>query len=336
MKRTIKKSLSILLLLALCLNFASCSKKKSAAVNEQNTADEQSADSSSYTNSSDDSLNLYSDTGTPANEGTSQSSAYSSKSTGSAQNNNTTQAGDAETPDTSSSTVSNTVNVTVPYGYSLSQIGDVLQTKGVCSKTDFLSTVNSYDFSNYDLIKNIPANDHRCYKLEGYLYPDTYTFYKNSKPQNVIGKMIRGAENNIGSKYSYSGMTTYQIITLASIIQKEVNNTTDMKIVSMIFHNRIKSKMNLNADSTVNYIENYVKPNLTGDINRYNSYYNTNKCIGLPVGPICSPGANALNAAVNPDTNYSDYYYFFTDKSGKAIFSKTNDEQDQKYHEIYG
>jgi UPF0755 protein len=147
------------------------------------------------------------------------------------------------------------------------------------------------------------------------------------KPQDAIGKMLRSAQTNIGTKYSYPGMTTDQIVILASIIEKEANNLEEMKKVSSVFHNRLEIKKRLEADSTINYIEKYVKPDLTGDINRYNSYYNTYKFSGLPAGPISSPGASALKAAVEPaDT---DYLYFVVDKSGKYYYAKTWEEHVQ-------
>jgi uncharacterized YceG family protein len=145
------------------------------------------------------------------------------------------------------------------------------------------------------------------------------------KPEDAIGVMLRGAESNIGTKYSYPGMTTAQVITLASIIQKEAANFSDMQNISSVFHNRLKANMKLQADSTIYYIERYVKPNLTGDINRYNSFYNTNKCPALPVGPICSPGTLALKAAVAPSN--TNYLYFVADSSGKYYFAKTYEEQ---------
>lgn len=219
-----------------------------------------------------------------------------------------------------------TVRVVIPEGFTLSQIGDRLEAKGICKKADLLKAANSYDFSYYSLIGNLASNVNRCYKLEGYLFPNTYDFYTNMKPQDALGKMLRGAQSSIGSKYSYSGMTTDQIVTLASIIEKESGNVNELAKISSVFHNRLKAGMKLQADPTINYIENYVKPNLTGDINRYNSYYNTYKCAALPAGPICNPGANALKAAANPaDT---DYYYFCADKSGNYYYAKTLEEHD--------
>ena len=187
--------------------------------------------------------------------------------------------------------------------------------------------VNTYDFSYYPLVKAIPFTEHRAFKLEGYLYPDTYDFYIDMKAQDAIGKMLRGAEAKIGDRYPYSGMSTDEIVTLASVIEREAANLEDMKKVSSVFHNRLKIAQKLEADSTIDYIEYFVKPNLSGDINRYNKYYNTYKCAKLPEGPICCPGANALSAAVNPDD--TDYYYFVSDKSGKIYYAKTIAEHEE-------
>lgn len=216
----------------------------------------------------------------------------------------------------------NTVSVCIPEGYSASQIGDVLQKNGVCKKADFLSTMNSYNFTYYSLVGAIPNNPNRCYTLEGYLFPDTYQFYINMKPQDAIGKMLRSAQNHVAG-YEYSGMTTYQVITLASMIEKEAGDANQLKKISSVFHNRLKLGMKLQADSTINYIEMYVKPNLTGDINRYNAYYNTYKCAALPAGPICNPGAKALDAAAHPDN--TDYLYFVADKQG-SYYAATYEE----------
>lgn len=218
------------------------------------------------------------------------------------------------------------MRVVIPEGWTLSQIGDRLEANGVCKKADLLKTANSYDFSYYSLIGGLAGNPNRCYKLEGYLFPDTYEFYTNMKPQDALGKMLRGAQSHISGKYSYPGMTTDQLVTLASIIEKESGNPNEIAKVSSVFHNRLKAGMKLQADPTINYIEKYVKPNLTGDINRYNSYYNTYKCAALPAGPICSPGATALNAAAHPaDT---DYLYFCADKNGNYYYAKTLEEHD--------
>lgn len=223
-----------------------------------------------------------------------------------------------------------TVSVVIPEGFTLSQIGDRLEAKGVCKKADLIKSAQTYDFSYYPLVKAIKPDKNRCYKLEGYLYPDTYEFYVNMKPEDAVGKFLRNAESNITDKYKYAGMTTDQVVTLASIIEREADNPDDMKKVSSVFHNRLKIKQRLEADATIVYIESFVKPNI-GGANTYNAYYNTYKCPALPAGPICNPGAAALNAAAHPaDT---DYYYFIT-ANGQYYYQKTLEEHDQKLKEL--
>ena len=223
-----------------------------------------------------------------------------------------------------------TVSVVIPEGFTLSQIGDRLEAKGVCKKADLIKAAQTYDFSYYPLVKAIKPDKNRCYKLEGYLYPDTYEFYVNMKPQDAVGKFLRNAESNITGNYSYPGMTTDQIVTLASIIEREADNSDDMKKVSSVFHNRLKAGQRLEADATIVYIESFVKPNI-GGANTYNAYYNTYKCAALPAGPISNPGSAALNAAVHPaDT---DYYYFIT-ANHQYYYQKTLAEHDQKLKEL--
>lgn len=217
------------------------------------------------------------------------------------------------------------VSVTIPEGFTLSQIGDRLEARGVCKKADFVKAAQSYDFSYYPLVRQIPANAHRCYRLEGYLYPETYEFFVGMKPQDAVGKFLRVAEQEINGKYSYSGMTADQVITLASVIEREAQTPDDMKKVSSVFHNRLKQKMILQADSTRDYCNQYLIP-VFGDSSKY--YYNTypNRSPGLPAGPICNPGASALDAAVHPaDT---DFLYFATGTNHKFYYGKTEAERD--------
>ncbi len=217
------------------------------------------------------------------------------------------------------------VSVTIPEGFTLSQIGDRLEARGVCKKADFVKASQSYDFSYYPLVRQIPANAHRCYRLEGYLYPETYEFFVGMKPQDAVGKFLRVTEQEINGKYSYSGMTADQVITLASVIEREAQTPDDMKKVSSVFHNRLKQKMILQADSTRDYCNQYLIP-VFGDSSKY--YYNTypNRSPGLPAGPICNPGASALDAAVHPaDT---DFLYFATGTNHKFYYGKTEAERD--------
>ncbi len=218
-----------------------------------------------------------------------------------------------------------TVRLTFPEGFTLAQIAARLEKNGVCTQKEFVKAAQTYDFSYYSLVKKIPASAKRAYKLEGYLYPDTYEFYTDMKPQDAVGRFLRNAESAIGSKYAYPGMTTDQVITLASIIEREADNADEMKKVSSVFHNRLKAKMILQADSTRDYCNNYLIP-VFGDSYKY--YYNTypGRAPALPAGPICNPGAAALSAAANPVK--TDFLYFATGTNHKYYYGKTQAERD--------
>lgn len=217
-----------------------------------------------------------------------------------------------------------TVTLTFPEGFTLSQVGDRLQAHGVCKKADFVKAAQTYDFNYYSLVKAIPSDPHRAYKLEGYLYPDTYQLYVNMKPQDAVGRFLRNAQKRIAG-YSYSGMTTDQVVTLASIIEREADDAENMKKVSAVFHNRLKQGMILQADSTRDYCNNYLIP-VFGD--QYKYYYNTypGRAKALPAGPICNPGAAALQAAAHPAS--VDYLYFATGTNHKYYYGKTQEERD--------
>ena len=225
--------------------------------------------------------------------------------------------------------ISATVKVTIPEGYSVAQIFELLVKKGACASTEFLyDALENYDFSEYSLIKDIKPNENRCFLLEGYLYPDTYEFYRLSKGSTVIGKMLNNTEkritNDIRTKATEMGYTTDEIITIASLIEKETGDLSNMPIVASVIYNRLNKPMKLQLDCTIHYIEYYVKPYISGDENRYNSYYNTRKCSALPAGPICSPGAKAIQAALNP--TQTDYFFFYSDPDGIYHFTATHEE----------
>jgi UPF0755 protein len=218
-----------------------------------------------------------------------------------------------------------TVTVTIPEGFTLSQIAARLEANSVCSSEEFINAAQTYDFSYYPLVAKIEDNPNRCYKLEGYLYPDTYEFYIGMKPEDAVGKFLRNAERRIGDKYSYDGFSTDELITLASIIEREADDPDNMRKVSSVFHNRLKIGMILQADSTRDYCNIYLVPQF-GD--KYNQYYNTyrEQCTGLPAGPISNPGADALYAAAHPaDT---DYLYFATGTDHKYYYGATEEERD--------
>jgi UPF0755 protein len=311
-----KKFYGIIIVIALCIFFTACShearKVKNSSVSD--------GISSSSAVSSDTNSTVSSSASEVVTSQTTQSS--SSK----------TVAG-TSSASIAISTVPSTppkvyVNVTIPPGYCIAQIAQKLQSNGVCSEADFLAQVNSYPFTESSA-SQIPYDPNTiCYRLEGYLYPDTYQFYQNMKAQDAIGVMLRGADNHIGSNYSYSGMTSYQIVTLASIIEKEAPDLANMEKVSAVFHNRLNDSKDfpyLQSEATRNYLKVYLNSIDASLVDKYKNYYNTNRVDGqdrrkgLPTGPICSPSSNALYAATHPDND--DYFYFASDGSGNYTFS---------------
>ncbi len=222
--------------------------------------------------------------------------------------------------------ISKTVRVTIPEGYSVAQIFDLLVKKGVCAETDTLyDALNNYDFSNYPLAGELTENENRCFRLEGYLFPDTYEFYRLSKPADAIGKFLSNTEAKITeedrNKAKSLGYSVDEILTIASLIEKEAGGSDDRPLIASVIYNRLNANMQLQLDASIYYVERYIKPYISGDVNRYNSFYNTYKCSALPAGPICNPGKAAIQAALNPaDT---DYLYFYSDEDGNYHYSAT-------------
>lgn len=243
------------------------------------------------------------------------------------QTNNTTAQSTTEAETQVQTTQRQIVSVTIPEGYSFMQIANKLEEKGVCSAKDFYETAQSYSVKSF----SVPSSSDRCFKFEGYLFPDTYEFYKDDDPQSVLIKML----NNYAAK---SDMPTDKQLIIASIIEKETRSDSHMKMVSSVFYNRLNEGMLLQADSTREYVNNYITGNslLSGNTSKYAALYNTYKC-QLPAGPICSPGARAIEAAKNPSS--SEYLYYFFGKDNDNHYSKTYEEHEQqmkKYGVQYG
>lgn len=219
------------------------------------------------------------------------------------------------------------IAVTIPEGYELREIADLLEKNGLIDREKFYDVVKNYDF-DYPYIKSIEKSDTR---LEGFLFPDTYMFSKTIDDEvSIIKKMLSRFDEiykkykNDEQKFSYS---TYEIITLASIIEREAANENDFYNVSSVFHNRLKRNDNLSylqSCATVQYILKERKTVLSIKDTEIDSPYNTYKYSGLPKGPIASPGEAAIKAALNP--NNTGYLYFLNDKDGNLHFSKTFSE----------
>lgn len=259
----------------------------------------------------------------------------------------------AEAPDGEAShaatttTESRTVSVTLTEGMTVWDMGKKLEQNGVCSQQAFVDAANSFDFDKdrypfYTTLLGTASLSHRVCRLEGYLFPARYEFYKNMKAEDAVGVMLRGFKSNVyneASSYAYAGMTLDQVVTLASIIEREAAKSNDMKKVSAVLHNRLRQGMPLQADATIDYIENHTELG-TGEANRakktiYGGYYNTYRASvpALPLGPISNPGERALDAAANPSGD--SYLYYISDREGTLFFYNTYEEHDAKWKELY-
>lgn len=210
-------------------------------------------------------------------------------------------------------------------------IATLLEKAGVCTKDDFLNALDNIELEGELLSWTDP--DRTYHTLEGYLFPETYDFYNYDSKECAklaVKKMIAESEkritDNMYKKAKDMGYNMNQILTMASIIQMEAGTDADaLPKIAAVFYNRLNSKdfSTLGSSPTCFYGDSFKR-----DDGRYNTY--TAK--GLPPGPLCSPSIDAINAALNPDSN--EYYYFVTDAKGKFYFHKTLQEQNQTINKL--
>ena len=221
------------------------------------------------------------------------------------------------------------VSVTIPEGYTVAQIFQLLEDKGVSTVEELTEVAANHDY-NFSFLKEIPMGD--ANRLEGFLYPDTYTFNTPHSPLYAINKMLV----NFDAKYTEemrqqvadSGYTVQQMLTIASLIEKETDGTDRPKIASVIY-NRLNNPSAgtvgyLQIDATLAYINGGKVP--TEADKQIDSPYNTYKYQGLPPAPIANPGLEAIKAAISPDkTGY--FYYALGDDGVHHFFANYEDHQ---------
>jgi UPF0755 protein len=208
-------------------------------------------------------------------------------------------------------------SVTIPEGYTMVQIADVLAQQQITDRAEFLRLVKDKAF-----IKTLGVS---AETLEGYLYPDTYRFPKPVSAKDVIRTMVEQLNQVVTPEWQARAkdihMTMHQVLTLASVIEKETGSGEERPQISSVFHNRLQKKIPLQSDPTVIY----GLPNYDGNIHKkdlsHPSPYNTYRWAGLPPGPIASPGAQAIRATLYPAV--SPYLYFVSKNDGTHQFSAT-------------
>jgi len=211
--------------------------------------------------------------------------------------------------------------ITIPEGFNLKQIEEELSQN---LKREVVLDFSVKDFSGeFDFLKNVPEN----YSLEGFLFPDTYNLDASMSDKEIAEIFLNNFKKQINpyqDEISGSKKTIFEIITMASLIEKEANKIEDKEIISGILWKRLKMGMPLQVDATISYITGKYGTGVSIEDTKIDSPYNTYKYRGLPEGPICSPGLESIEAAINPKT--SSYWYYLSTPEGKTIFSRTLEE----------
>ncbi len=234
------------------------------------------------------------------------------------------------------STSNNTLSITFVEGKRLEEYITTIASTYNWDKEELLKKINDKDYlrsliNKYWFLDESILNEDIYYALEGYLYPDTYEFYKDTEFTSIIEKMLdqMGAKlNDLKAQITEKDLSIHDLLTISSIVEKEAITDIDRSKVSQVIYKRLNLKMNLGMDVTTYYgAKKDLKETLTiADINNVNPYNTrSNVVIGLPIGPICSPSLNSLKASLNPaDT---DYTYFFADiKTGIIYFTDNYEE----------
>lgn len=298
-----KKILSVFLCIAVLLGFASCGKGKNETENI-----------------------------TDSNMNSTENSAVS-------QNN--------PSENTSNSTEGNTsgvsatqnqvekVKVTIPEGYTLLRISWLLEEKGLCKSDDFVNAAQTakewLDLTEYPFLKDAFNAKNVCFYLEGYIFPLTYEIPKGTDVKSIIKMFLNGAKARFNSDFmarvQNSGYTVHEILTIASIVEKEACTDEQRPMVASVLYNRLKVKMPFQCDVCINYCEGVIKIAYPDKFPTIKEYYNS-KNAGMLAGPICNPGMKSINAALSPAK--TDYLYFIigTVPPYEAHYSKTYEEHD--------
>lgn len=236
--------------------------------------------------------------------------------------------------------VDGSVRVTFPEGFSSTQIAQRLHEEGIIeSETEFMSLVAmsssaAHQIYEYDFLRDINAPS-----LHGFLFPDTYDFMTPQRAEDVLDKFLANFQQKAGHVFrensqasgQASNYSPFEILIMASILEREVQTEEDMKLAAGALYNRLEIDMPLQVDASLVYITGKVTGQLTAQDKLINHPYNTYVYRGLPPGPISNPGLKAINAALNPTPN--EYLYYLSAEDGTTIFGKTLEEHNRNREE---
>jgi len=235
------------------------------------------------------------------------------------------------------------INVTIIPGWNLRQIAADWIKKGIIDSEDELYNILGKPAYNYKahrevapIIFDVNTSTHNYFfkdkseylSFEGYLLPDTYRVYADAKPEDVIRKILMNLDDKITPEMRIEidkqGKSFFEILTMASVVEKEAPSAESMGMVADIFWRRYKQNWALQSCATVNYITGKSDPAVTDKDRAIDSLYNTYKYPGLPLGPISNPSLTAIKATIYPIEN--DYWYFMSGDDGEMHYAKTLEE----------
>lgn len=211
------------------------------------------------------------------------------------------------------------VQITIPEGYEIEQIAALLDAKGIITKEEFLESCKKYKVPSY-----VKVSNKLKYALEGYLFPDTYEFKKGTKGEEIITRMLKQFEVVLKDINKKEVDNIHELITAASLIEKEARIDEDRPKIASVLYNRLNKNMMLQMDASVLYAIGKHKNRVTYEDLKVKSPYNTYVVKGLPPGPICSPGKPSIEAALNPLK--TDYVFYVLEDNKKHYF--TNNYKD--------
>ena len=221
-----------------------------------------------------------------------------------------------------------TTKVTIPEGYTMEQIFHKLEDENVCSYDDLMDAAANYSY-NYSFIDQSMQGDAK--RLEGFLFPDTYEFYQGMQASSAINKFLENFHDRITAemleKADERGMTMEEVVTVASMIEKEAANDDERAMIAAVIYNRIEAGMPLQIDSTIMYVLPEHKDVLTVDDTKIDSPYNTYQNKGLPPTPIANPGLASIKATLSPASTQALYYALDAESGTHKFFTNYGEFQ---------
>ncbi len=233
-----------------------------------------------------------------------------------------------------------TITITFPEGYTLMQFATAMESAGFCTKEEFIEVTQTADFSDIPFVAALPKDENIFLRLEGYLFPATYEFFAEESVESAVRRMLTHFDEQLSAAGVYTAMeeqgyTLNELIALASIIQEEAGDPVNMVHVASVLTNRLVPGSpcpKLECDVSIRYIRVYMGEYFGGESRvpaAMDAAYDLYNCVGLPAGPICNPGIDAILAALYPIAPRDSVDYFFvTDELGNYYYGATMEEHE--------